>query len=320
MSGEVPSEVVLVTGGSGLVGKAVEAYVTANPVPGEKWVFLTSKDGDLRDLAATRAIFEAHRPTYVIHLAAFVGGLFRNLKYKVEFYRYNVLMNDNIMECSRIYGVKKLVSCLSTCIFPDRTTYPIDETMVHSGAPHVSNEGYAYAKRMIDVMNRCYADEYGCKFTSIIPTNVYGPHDNFNIQDGHVVPGLIHKCYLAKRDGTDFTIWGSGAPLRQFIYSEDLAALTVWVMRNYDSVEPIILSVDEAAEVSIRDVALMVAKSMGFTGPVVFDTTKSDGQFKKTASNAKLRSLYPEYRFKPIEEGIDEACKWFLEHYEEARK
>lgn len=107
MSGEAaPSDVVLVTGGSGLVGKAVEAFVTANPVPGEKWVFLTSKDGDLRDFAATRALFELHRPTYVIHLAAFVGGLFRNLRYKVEFYRYNVLMNDNIMECSRLFGVR----------------------------------------------------------------------------------------------------------------------------------------------------------------------------------------------------------------------
>ena len=129
--------------------------------------------------------------------------------------------------------VKRLVSCLSTCIFPDKTTYPIDETMVHNGPPHSSNEGYAYAKRMIDVMNRCYASEYGCCFTSIIPTNIYGPHDNFSIEDGHVIPGLIHKCYLAKRDGTPFTIWGSGAPLRQFICSSDLAALTVWVLRNY---------------------------------------------------------------------------------------
>lgn len=311
---------ILVTGGSGLVGKAVQSYVEANPTPGESWVFLTSKDGDLRDLAAVTAIFDKYKPTHVIHLAAFVGGLFRNLKYKVEFYRYNVLMNDNIMECSRIFGVKKLVSCLSTCIFPDKTSYPIDETMVHNGAPHASNAGYAYAKRMIDVMDHCYKDEYDCNFTSIIPTNVYGPYDNFNIQDGHVIPGLIHKCYIAQRDGTDFTIWGSGSPLRQFIHSYDLAALTVWTLRNYESVEPIILSVDEAAEVSIRDVALMVAKSMGFTGSVVFDSTKSDGQFKKTASNAKLRALYPDYVFKTIEDGIDETCKWFKEHFDEARK
>lgn len=108
-----------------------------------------------------------------------VGGLFRNLKYKVEFYRENILINDNVMECCKDFKVEKLVSFLSTCIFPDDTTYPIDETMVHSGPPHSSNAGYAYAKRMIDVMNKCYNEEYGCNFTSIIPTNIYGPHDNY---------------------------------------------------------------------------------------------------------------------------------------------
>lgn len=108
-----------------------------------------------------------------------VGGLFRNLKYKVEFYRENILINDNVMECCKDFKVEKLVSFLSTCIFPDETTYPIDETMVHSGPPHSSNAGYAYAKRMIDVMNKCYNEEYGCNFTSIIPTNIYGPHDNY---------------------------------------------------------------------------------------------------------------------------------------------
>jgi GDP-L-fucose synthase len=313
-------KVILVTGGTGLVGKAVEEVSKKEPVEGEEWVFLSSKDGDLRDLAQTRAIFEKYKPTHVIHLAAFVGGLFRNLKYKVEFYRYNVLMNDNIMECSREFGVKKLVSCLSTCIFPDKTTYPIDETMVHNGPPHTSNEGYAYAKRMIDTMNRCYHEEYGSNFTSIIPTNVYGPHDNFSIQDGHVIPGLIHKCYLAKEKGEDFVIWGSGSPLRQFIYSEDLARLTMWVMREYDSVDPIILSVDEAAEVSIKDVAMMVAKAMKFEGKVVMDTSKSDGQYKKTASNAKLRSYLPDYTFMPMEEGIQRAVDWFVENYDAARK
>ena len=153
-----PKSVILVTGGTGLVGKAVEHFVTcgagASAASDEKWVFLSSKDADLRDRAQTFALFERLRPTHVIHLAAFVGGLFRNLKYKVEFYRHNTLMNDNIFEACREFGVVKLVSCLSTCIFPDKTTYPIDETMIHSGPPHISNEGYAYAKRMIDVLNR----------------------------------------------------------------------------------------------------------------------------------------------------------------------
>ena len=249
-----------------------------------------------------------------------VGGLFRNLKYKVEFYRENVLINDNVMECCRIYQVQKLVSCLSTCIFPDKTTYPIDETMVHSGPPHDSNCGYAYAKRMIDVMNKCYNEEYGCNFTSIIPTNIYGEHDNYSIEDGHVIPGLIHKTYLAKKNGTDLTIWGTGKPLRQFIYSKDLARLTVWVMRQYHSPEPIILSVGEEDEVSIADLARNVAKSMDFQGNIIFDTTKSDGQYKKTANNKKLRELYPEFKFTPIEEGLKASSQWFSDNYEIARK
>ncbi|EJK76973.1 hypothetical protein THAOC_01231 [Thalassiosira oceanica] len=243
------------------------------------------------------------------------------------------------MENCRIHKVKKLVSMLSTCVFPDKTKYPIDETMLHDGPPHPSNEGYAYAKRLIDTMNRAYAEEYGCNFTSIIPTNIYGPHDNFSIQNGHVIPGLIHKCYNAKRDNTPFTIWGSGTPLRQFIYSLDLAELSVWVMREYHSPEPITLSVDESTEVSIKDVAHAVAKGMDFKGEIIFDTTKADGQFKKvsiwgmlyevdgwrifseplkqlqTACNKKLRSFRPDYKFVSIEDGVAKVSLQFCSFF-----
>mmetsp|Transcript_67357 Transcript_67357/g.161498 ORF Transcript_67357/g.161498 Transcript_67357/m.161498 type:complete len:318 (+) Transcript_67357:94-1047(+) len=314
-------KVVLVTGGTGLVGKGIEKSLENDPENvNEKWIFLSSKDGSLIDRQSCEAIFAKHKPTHVIHLAAKVGGLYANTRMNVEFYRENTMMNDNIMECCRLYGVKKLVSCMSTCIFPDKTTYPIDETMVHNGPPHHSNVGYSMAKRMVDTMNHCYHQEYGCQFTSIIPTNVYGPYDNFNIQDGHVIPGLIHKAYLAKQNNEDFTIWGSGSPLRQFIFNADLGRLTVWVMRHYDDIDPIILSVDEAAEVSIKDVAMMILDAMEFKGKVVFDTSKSDGQFKKTASNSKLRKLLPDYEFKPIKEGIKEAVDWFVQNYKTARK
>ena len=224
------------------------------------------------------------------------------------------------MECCRINKVKKLVSMLSTCIFPDKTSYPIDETMLHDGPPHPSNEGYALAKRLIDTMSRAYAEQYGCNFTSIIPTNIFGPNDNFSIENGHVIPGLIHKCYIAKKDDTPFTIWGSGTPLRQFIYSLDLAELSVWVMREYHSPDPITLSVDESHEVSIKDVALSVAKAMKFDGEVIFDTSKADGQFKKTACNKKLRSFRPDYKFTTMDEGIQKAVDWFVVNYESARK
>eukprot|EP00522_Entomoneis_paludosa_P008082 CAMPEP_0172452460 /NCGR_PEP_ID=MMETSP1065-20121228/10119_1 /TAXON_ID=265537 /ORGANISM="Amphiprora paludosa, Strain CCMP125" /LENGTH=327 /DNA_ID=CAMNT_0013204515 /DNA_START=87 /DNA_END=1070 /DNA_ORIENTATION=- len=319
-NGESPM-VVMVTGGSGLVGSAIRNYVQEeSSKANETWVFLSSKDGDLRKREDTEQIFEKHKPTHVIHLAAKVGGLFANMAQKVEFFRENILINDNIMECCRIYKVAKLVSFLSTCIFPDKTSYPIDETMLHDGPPHPSNEGYAYAKRLIDTMNRAYAEEYKCNFTSIIPTNIYGPDDNFSIQNGHVIPGLIHKCYLAKKNNTPFTIWGSGTPLRQFIYSRDLAELTVWVMRDYHDPTPITLSVDEEAEVPIKDVALSIVKAMKFEGKVEFDTSKADGQFKKTAANKKLRSLRPDYDFTSIDAGIQKSVDWFLANYETARK
>lgn len=157
--------VVLVTGGSGLVGMAIKDYIDQTGAKeGESWVFLNSKMGDLRSRDDCNKIFEEYKPTHVIHLAAKVGGLFANMAQKVEFFRENILINDNIMECSRVYKVKKLDSFLSTCIFPDKTTYPIDETMLHDGPPHPSNEGYAYAKRLIDTMNRAYAEEYGCTY------------------------------------------------------------------------------------------------------------------------------------------------------------
>lgn len=313
-------KVILVTGGTGLVGKGIEHVVHAENVEGETWFFASSKDADLTDKESTRALFAKLKPTHCIHLAAMVGGLFRNLKYKVEMFRLNILINDNVFECCKEFAVEKLVSCLSTCIFPDKTTYPIDETMVHDGPPHASNAGYAYAKRMIDVQNGMYNAQFGCNYTSIIPTNIYGMHDNFSIEDGHVIPGLIHKCYLAKKDGTDFTIWGSGSPLRQFIYSHDLAKLTVWTMRSYHDPSPIILSVGEEDEVSIADVAKLVAEAMDFKGNIVFDTSKSDGQHKKTASNKKLKELHPDFKFTPISEGLKETVAWFLENYETCRK
>lgn len=176
------------------------------------------------------------------------------------------------------------------------------------------------AKRLIDTLNRCYKDQYGCNFTSVIPTNIYGPYDNFNIENGHVVPGLIHKCYLAKRDNTPLVIWGSGKPLRQFISSRDVARLMLWTLDNYESVEPLILSVDEGDEVSIGEIAQEIATAMDFQGQVVFDTSKADGQFKKTASNAKLRGLLPDFEFTPISKGLREATQWFEGHYDTARK
>eukprot|EP00076_Gallus_gallus_P037351 XP_025002889.1 GDP-L-fucose synthase isoform X1 [Gallus gallus] len=234
---------ILVTGGTGLVGRAIQEVVAnGEGRPDEEWVFVSSRDADLTSAVETKALFEKHKPTHVIHLAAMVGGLFKNIRCNLDFWRRNIHINDNVLHSAYECGVQKVVSCLSTCIFPDKTTYPIDETMIHNGPPHSSNFGYSYAKRMIDVQNRGYFEQHGCRFTAVIPTNVFGPHDNFNIEDGHVLPGLIHKVYLAKQNGSALTVWGTGKPRRQFIYSLDLARLFVWVLREYEEVEPIILS------------------------------------------------------------------------------
>ncbi|XP_063087261.1 GDP-L-fucose synthase isoform X3 [Cavia porcellus] len=299
---------ILVTGGSGLVGRAIQKVVADGAgLPGEEWVFVSSKDADLTDAAQTKALFQKIQPTHVIHLAAMVGGLFRNIKYNLDFWAYhgslialalplqrkNVHINDNVLHSA---------------------------FEIHNGPPHSSNFGYSYAKRMIDVQNRAYFQQHGCTFTAVIPTNVFGPYDNFNIEDGHVLPGLIHKVHLAKSSGSALTVWGTGKPRRQFIYSLDLARLFIWVLREYSEVEPIILSVGEEDEVSIKEAAEAVVEAMGFHGEVTFDTTKSDGQFKKTASNGKLRTYLPNFQFTPFKQAVKETCTWFTNNYEQARK
>jgi len=307
---------VLVTGGTGLVGQGIKLLVEKN-IQDEEFIFISSKDCNLLSYKDTENIFKLYKPNFVIHLAAKVGGLFANMKYPVEFYRDNMLMNDNICKLCKEFNVEKLISCLSTCIFPDKTSYPIDETMIHNGPPHYSNEGYAYSKRMLDIINRSYNNEYGCNFTSIIPTNIYGPFDNFNIEDGHVIPSLIHKAYISKKNNENFVVYGSGKPMRQFIYNEDLAELILFIMKNYDTVEPIILSVDEKDEISIKDIAYIIANAFDIDlNKIVFDISKSDGQYKKTACNNKLRKLLPKYKFTTIKDGIETTCRWFEKHYD----
>lgn len=242
------STTVLVTGGSGLVGHGIQWLMgtqSGGPTArrdGENWVFLSSADGDLRDFGAAEALFRKYRPDMVIHLAAKVGGVYQNSRSPVDFLQANLSIDQNVLRLSHQYSVAKVVSCLSTCIFPDKTSYPIDETMLHSGPPHDSNFGYAHAKRMIDVSNRAYKAQYGCNFTAVIPTNVYGLHDNFR-EGCHFVPGTIKRVHNAKvRGESTIHIPGTGTALRQFIYSRDLAALIVRTLREYNSCEPLILS------------------------------------------------------------------------------
>ncbi|VDK85779.1 unnamed protein product [Litomosoides sigmodontis] len=299
---QVQSITVLVTGGTGLVGRSIEKIITAEEArSNEKWIFIGRKDCDLTDAEATRRVFMKYKPSHVVHLAA-------------------MQINDNVLMACNEFDIVKCVSCLSTCIFPDKTAYPIDETMIHNGPPHNSNFGYSYAKRMIDVLSRGYAQEFGRKYTSVIPCNVFGPYDNYNLKNGHVIPALIHKTYIAKREGTPLEIFGSGTPMRQFIYSLDLARLLIWVVRSYEEIDPIILSVGEEDEISIMDAVHAIVKAFDFKGEIVQDKTKADGQYKKTASNAKLRKYLPNFKFTPFEVAIKESVDWFVTNYDDARK
>ena len=183
---------ILVTGGTGLVGNGIKS-ISENY--NYQFIFLSSKDCNLLDYDKTDLFFSITRPDFIIHCAANVGGLYKNMNYKVEMLENNLIINYNILKLSHKYKVKKLICILSTCIFPDKTTYPIDETMLHNGPPHNSNDAYAYAKRLMETHVNAYNQQYNTNFVCVIPTNIYGKHDNFSLENAHVLPALIHKCY-----------------------------------------------------------------------------------------------------------------------------
>jgi len=301
---------LLVTGGSGLVGHALQQHTDA--------IFISSKDYDLTKDSDVHAMFEKHQPTHVIHLAGKVGGVGANLKYPVEFFEHNILMNTLVLKYSHLYNVEKVVSFMSTCVFPNTVEYPIQPNKIHLGEPHFSNFGYAYAKRMLDIQTKAYNTQFGRKWFSIIPTNIYGPHDNFHLEDSHVIPALIHKCYLAKKNNTPLHIWGTGKAVREFIHSYDIAKITLWLLNNYTEDTPIILSRPD--QVSIRNVVELVVKYMGFEGEVIFDDTKPEGQERKPSDTTPLKALLPDYNYIPLEEGLQSTIEWFVNNYEGVRK
>lgn len=308
---------ILVTGGTGLIGKAIEKISSNYHY---EFIFIGSKDCDLTNFDETFNYFNKIQPDYVLHLAACVGGLFKNMNYKVEMYEKNIQINNNVLKSCHLVNVKKVISCLSTCIFPDKTSYPIDESMLHNGPPHDSNDAYAYAKRMLEIQSKAYQQQYGSNFICIIPTNIYGPHDNYSLEDGHVIPSLIHRCYLNKQNNEKFVVRGTGKPLRQFIYSEDLAKLILWSLEKYNSKDSIILSVCEKDEISIEHVARLVARNYDYEDNIIFDDSFSDGQYKKTANNAKLMNLIKDFEFTKIEDGMKSSVQWFIQNYNTCRK
>ncbi len=300
---------VLVTGGYGLVGSEFN---------GSNFIPLSSSEVDLRNKDQVNKMLETITFDGIIHCAAKVGGVGGNMNFKGEFFYDNIIMNTNVIESARTHGIKKLVAFLSTCVFPDNVEYPLTESKIHLGPPHFSNDAYAYAKRMADVQIRAYREQYGLNYKSVIPTNIYGPNDNYDIKNGHVIPSLIHKCYLARENKTDLEIWGSGKPLREFIYSKDVAKLTEWVLNNYEEDEPIILSTSE--EISIKDVIDIIIEIMNFKGNVIWNKEKPEGQFRKPSDNSKIKKYLPDFKFTPLYEGMKETIEYFENNYNIIRK
>ena len=288
-----------------------------------KFIFVDSSHGDLRDPQCTDRLFLEHTPTHVVHLAARVGGLFANMQDNLGFFMDNLRINMNIVEACHKHKVKHAVFCLSTCVFPAEAALPMEESALHGGPPHGSNEGYAYAKRMLECMVRYHKTAHKYQnWTCIIPTNIYGPHDNFREDQSHVIPALIRKCVEAKRSGKAFIVAGSGAPLRQFIHADDLAEIALKLLFKEEALEPAYIVCDMRTELSIGQVATAIQAAVGFAGEMVFDRTKADGIARKTASNKKLLEILgPDgFAFRDFDAGIKETVDWYLENETSARK
>lgn len=303
----------LVTGSNGLLGSALKKEF------GDKGDYYSGKkDCNLLIKEGVNNAFLVNHDDWntIIHCAAKVGGVKVNMENNELFFEENYLINKNVLEAAYKYKIPNLVSILSTCVFPDKeVSYPLTAEQIESGAPHPSNYGYSYAKRLLGYETAMYRKLTGLNWISVIPTNVYGESDNFNLNDSHLIPGLIHKAYLAKKDNTDFIVWGDGTPLRQFIYSEDLAKLILWALDNWKSDIPFM--VVNPLEYSVKDIALIIAKHLDISEErIKFDVTKPSGQFKKTAST----DAPVDFKFTPIEDGIKKTINWFVSNYGTARK
>ncbi|HIE84169.1 MAG TPA: GDP-L-fucose synthase [Dehalococcoidia bacterium] len=304
---------ILITGATGMVGHAFRESVT--PPAGHEFKFVGSKDCDLTDRSATFKMFSSVRADCVIHLAAMVGGVKGNTDYVGDFYSQNIQMNTNVLDAAHTFCVEKVVSLLSTCIYPDAATYPLTEDQIHAGPPHRSNFGYAYAKRMLDIQSRAYRQQYGHNFVTVVPNNLFGENDNFHLTNGHVIPALIRKVYEAREQHRDSVmLWGDGAPLREFTYSVDIANALLFVLQHYDCAEP--LNIGDVHEISIKEVVDIIAEIFEFRGSIWWDPSMPKGQFRKPSSNRRFLELgWNSATYTPLKEALIKTCAWFEKNY-----
>ena len=302
---------IYVAGHRGLVGSAIVRNLEAKGYT--NIVYRTHEELDLTNQADVQAFFKEEQPEYVILAAAKVGGIHANNTYPADFIYDNLMIQNNVIKAAHDYKVKKLLFLGSTCIYPKMAPQPIREEYLLTGALEETNEAYAVAKIAGLEMCKFFKRQYGDNFISCMPTNLYGPNDNFDLKSSHVLPALIRKFHEAKVNGSDTVeVWGTGTPLREFIYVDDMADACVFLMENYDGEQHVNIGTGE--EVSIRQLAETVKAVVGFNGELVFNTDMPDGTPRKLTTVDKLHGLGWKHKVS-LNEGIKLAYNWFLENY-----
>lgn len=305
---------VLVTGKNGMLG----TYLSNLSKPHHEWIYVSKQEYNLCDPVQVDKMFSIIKPDIVIHFAAVVGGLYLNMNHKVKMFHDNILINENILHYANKHGVKKGIFCTSTCVFPaNPPQFPMTEEMILQGSPHTSNDAYAYAKRMLYLQCKNYNKEFNTQYICISPCNIYGKFDNFNLDDAHVIPALIHKFYLAEQNNTTLEIPTSYESVRQFIYAGDIAKIVYHMVDNFTTLnqDHYILSHEE---MKIVDIVQMI--SLHFPNASYNIVEKEEGIVKKTCSNQLLLSTFPNTTFETFQDKLSEAIQWFKDNYQIVRK
>ena len=302
---------IYVAGHRGLVGSAIVRNLEDKGY--KNIIYRTHKELDLTNQEAVRTFFEEERPEYVFLAAAKVGGIHANNTYPADFIYENLMIQNNVIKAAHDFEVKKLLFLGSTCIYPKMAPQPIKEEYLLTGALEETNEAYAVAKIAGLEMCKFFKRQYGDNFISCMPTNLYGPNDNFDLKNSHVLPALIRKFHEAKVNNSEAVeVWGTGTPLREFLYVDDMADACVFLMENYDGEQHVNIGTGE--EVSIRELAETVKEVVGFDGELVFNTEMPDGTPRKLTTVDKLHGLGWKHKVS-LDKGIRLAYNWFLENY-----
>jgi len=279
---------IYIAGHRGMVGSAIHRRLRKEDF--ENFVFRTSDELDLRNQQAVAAFFEKEKPEYVFLAAAKVGGILANNTYRAEFLYDNLMIQSNVIENSYRQGVKKLLFLGSSCIYPKLASQPLKEEYLLTGLLEHTNEPYAIAKIAGIKMCDAYRSQYGCNFISVMPTNLYGPNDNYDLNTSHVLPALLRKFHEAKtQNQPEVIVWGSGTPRREFLHADDMADACVFLMKNYN--EEGLINIGVGEDLSIKELAEMIKDIVGYKGKIVFDTSKPDGTPRKLMDVGKLHAF-----------------------------